>query len=132
MDFSRIFGHYFYLDREEWRNTSKINNNKYLEELNNLKPFEKHKQEKEIQLRLQSELKGDIEVETKFGFIDLLTNTEIIDIKNGKCWKHGLGQLCTYSKFYPVHQKRLHLFNIEKDKDIEKLCKEFNIKITYE
>jgi hypothetical protein len=37
-----------------------------------------------------------------------------------------------YSKFYPVQQKRLHLFNIEKDKDIEKLSNEFNIKITYE
>jgi hypothetical protein len=117
---------------EEWRNTSKINNDKYLKELNNLNPYEKDRQEKDIQLRLQSELKGQIEVKTKFGFIDLLTDTEIIEIKNGKSWKHGLGQLCVYSKFYPDHQKRLHLFNIEKDKDIEKLCEEFNIKITYE
>jgi hypothetical protein len=117
---------------EEWRNTSKINNDKYLKELNNLNPYEKDRKEKEIQLRLQTELNGEIEVKTKFGFIDLLTDTEIIEIKNGKSWKHGLGQLCVYSKFYPDHQKRLHLFNIEKDIDIEKLCEEFNIKITYE
>ena len=31
---------------EEWRNTSKINNDKYLKELNNLNPYEKDRQEK--------------------------------------------------------------------------------------
>jgi len=81
---------------EEWRNTSKINNDKYLKELNNLNPYEKDRQEKDIQLRLQTQLNGEIEVKTKFGFIDLLTDTEIIEIKNGKSWKHGLGQLCVF------------------------------------
>lgn len=118
---------------EERRNTNNLNNKKYIESLNNIKPDKNNNDcEKKIQVKLLSELGGKIEVETPFGFIDLLTDTEIIEIKNGEHWKNGLGQLCAYSKFYPAHRKRLHLFNMEKDTDIEELCKDFNIRVSYD
>jgi hypothetical protein len=79
-------------------------------------------------------LAGQIEVETEVGYIDLLTDDEIIEIKDGKFWKHALGQILSYSIDYPNHKKRIHLFNIGeynlnliKDK-----CLKFNINVTFE
>ena len=83
-------------------------------------------------MKLQEELGGCIEVYTEFGFIDLLTDKEIIEIKNGNNWKHGFGQIIVYGEFYPLHKKRLHLFNIQKDLEIEKFCKKYNVNIEYE
>ena len=37
-----------------------------------------------------------------------------------------------YGEFYPLHKKRLHLFNIQKDLEIEKFCKKYNVSIEYE
>ncbi len=116
---------------EEWK---KINNNKEIfdKELNNIKGYLKDDKEREIQLKLQKQLGGEIEVETDDGFIDLLTETEIIEIKNGKNWKHAVGQILIYSMEYPTHKKRIHLFDIDKDNDIERKCKKYDIKISYE
>ena len=89
--------------------------------------------EKEIQKRLCKELKNaKIEVETPCGFIDILTDNEIIEIKNGKNWKHAVGQILVYSKFYPKHKKRLHLFNTVNDELINDFCRKNNISVSYE
>jgi hypothetical protein len=77
-------------------------------------------------------LGGCIEVETEVGYIDLLTDYEIIEIKDGKLWKHALGQILMYSVDYPNHKKRIHLFDIEKNKMIEDRCNIYNIKVSYE
>ena len=71
------------------------------------------KKKKEIQLKLHHDLGGNIEVQTDSGFIDLLTDTEIIEIKNGKKWKQAIGQILIYSSYYPEHTKRIHLFGIK-------------------
>ncbi len=94
----------------------------------------KNKQiEKEIQKRLCKELKNaQIEVKTPNGFIDILTDNEIIEIKNGKNWKDAVGQILIYSTSYPNHIKRIHLFNIKKDKNIEKACEIYNILVTFD
>ena len=116
---------------EEWKQN---NNNKEIfdKELNNINGYFKDEKEKEIQLKLQKQLGGEIEVETEGGFIDLLTQTEIIEIKNGKKWKYAVGQILIYSMDYPNHKKRIHLFDIDKDNNIERKCKKHDIKITYE
>ncbi len=117
---------------EEW---IIINNNigRYEDAIKNIEPCDtiNHK-EKLIQLRLHQELGGEIEVETEIGYIDLLTDTEIIEIKKGSNWKHAIGQILTYATNYPSHTKRIHLFDIEPDSIIEKYCKSFNIVVTYE
>jgi hypothetical protein len=56
----------------------------------------------------------------------------LIEIKDGNKWKHGLGQLLAYRKFYLNHQLRLHLFDIEEDEDISEWCKEYKVVVTYE
>ena len=66
------------------------------------------------------------------GFIDLLTEDEIIEIKEGKSWKHAVGQVLMYAIEYPQHKKRIHLFNIEKNDTIEKYCELYGIVVSYE
>jgi len=118
---------------DDWRNTKKQNDDEYVNSLVNIKPdMESNNIEKQIQIRLLKELGGEIEVKTEFGYIDLLTKTEIIEIKNGMNWKHGLGQLCVYSEYFPEHKKRLHLFELEYNERINKLCKKYNIEVSYE
>lgn len=98
-----------------------------------LKPGNGSKQiEKKIQNKLYKELGGEIEVKTENGYIDLLTNSEIIEIKDGKLWKNAIGQILVYSQSYPKHNKRIHLFGIENNENINKICKDYNIKVTYD
>jgi len=70
-----------------------------------LKPIERS-----IQLSLQEKMGGTIEVDCLAGKIDLLTATEIIEVKLVKNWKAALGQILIYGNYYPSHQKRIHLF----------------------
>lgn len=115
---------------EEWK---KNNNNKdiYYNEINNIVPDYNLQKEKEIQLVLLKELGGEIEVKTDSGYIDLITKNEIIEIKNGKNWKQAVGQLLIYSLDYPLHNKRIHLFDIKNDDNINEKCKMYNITVTY-
>ena len=118
---------------EEWKNISEINSKKYIFSLENIEPDnDKSCVEKDIQIRLHKELGGEMEVHTNFGYIDLLTETELIEIKVGNNWKHGLGQLLAYRKFYLNHKLRLHLFDIEEQNDISDWCKEYNVSVTYD
>ncbi len=118
---------------EEWISASKINETKYLKEISNIRTDDScDSKEKEIQLRLHRELGGEIEVESSVGFIDLLTDTEIIEIKTGSCWKHAVGQVLMYALDYPKHRKRIHLFDIEPSDTIREKCDKYDIVVTYE
>ena len=66
--------------------------------------------ERAVQLRLAKHLKGKCEVETPVGRIDVLTDSEIIEVKTARGWKSALGQVLAYSDYYPNHNKRVHLF----------------------
>lgn len=88
-----------------------------------------------IQNRLHEKLGGSIEVPTEAGRIDLVTATEIIEIKEVKSWKCALGQLLVYGACYPSHQKRLYLFgDCHKSfiSIIEKHCDRLGIVLTWE
>jgi hypothetical protein len=118
---------------EEWKSIKEKNKIEYNDSILNIIPDNIYNQrEKEIQLKLQKNLGGNIEVETEFGYIDLLTDIEIIEIKIGQNWKHGLGQLCVYSEVYKEHKKRLHLFDIEYNEKINIICSKYNIVVSYE
>lgn len=69
------------------------------------------KPEQRVRDRLLAELGGLKEVTTPAGRIDLLTETEVIEVKWLSDWKSALGQVMAYSGFYPKHQKRIHLFS---------------------
>jgi hypothetical protein len=117
---------------EEWKKNNQENEARYMSAVSNLEPTEINQKEHEIQERLQSELFGEIEVVTPFGRIDLLTDTEIIEIKYGDNWKNALGKILVYGKFYPNHTKVIHLFDMEEDKNISEFCKDFDIITRFE
>ncbi|BAZ83811.1 hypothetical protein PN497_11880 [Sphaerospermopsis kisseleviana CS-549] len=85
---------------------------------------------------LKSQLGGLTKVTTPAGRIDLLTDTEIIEVKRVKDWKAGLGQVLIYSGFYPEHQKRLHLFGTaEYEQQIPNIaasCVAFDVLVTFD
>ena len=66
--------------------------------------------EYQVVQRLQAKLGGQTEIVTAVGRIDLLTETEIIEVKQVSDWKAALGQILTYAGFFPEHIKRIHLF----------------------
>lgn len=90
--------------------------------------------EKSIRDRLHQHLGGRVEAPTKFGPVDLLTATELIEVKELQDWKTGLGQLLAKSNCYSDRAKRLHLYgrsgsNLD---NIRACCAEFDIAVTFE
>lgn len=88
-----------------------------------------------VRHRLKSELGGQTEVVIAVGRIDLLTATEVIEIKNIDDWKEALGKILAYSAFFPNHSKRIHLFgkqNLAKLALAQGTCSEFGITVTFE
>jgi hypothetical protein len=84
--------------------------------------------EKSIRDRLHQNLGGQVEAPTKFGPVDLLTATELIEVKEFPDWKTGLGQILAKSSCYPSHTKRLHLFGRAVNlKNIQGVRPPFNI-----
>ncbi|CAM9491265.1 unnamed protein product, partial [Ectocarpus sp. 12 AP-2014] len=82
---------------------------------------------------------GKTEQETPVGFIDVLSDTEVIEVKHYTLWKHGLGQMLSYQLHHPHLAKRLHLFAQVGDKDTDKYlekaksaCDPFAVKVTFE
>ena len=68
-------------------------------------------QEKQIQQRLAQELpNARTEVHTSVGRADIVTLNQVIEIKNWKFWKFGVGQLIAYSACFPNKTLRLHCF----------------------
>ena len=50
------------------------------------------------------------EVSTPIGRVDCISNKRIIEVKQIKHWKHGLGQLLSYSYYFPGRGLELVLF----------------------
>jgi hypothetical protein len=90
--------------------------------------------EAQILAKMHEKLGGNVEVQTIHGPIDLLTPTELIEIKRIEDWKEGLGQVMVKSPAFPDHTKRLHLFG-QSDRtlrNIKATCKQFEISVSYE
>jgi len=86
--------------------------------------------------KLARELGGKTEVYIdKVGRIDVLTNTEIIEVKNTKGWKSAIGQIKSYGQYYPKHKMRVHLFGKlteSKLETIQRVCNLEGITLTWE
>jgi len=86
--------------------------------------------------KLAGELGGKTEVFIdKVGRIDVLTNTEIIEVKNTKGWKSAIGQIKSYGQYYPKHKMRVHLFGKlteSKLETIQRVCNLEGITLTWE
>ncbi len=91
--------------------------------------------EKWYQRKLKALEGGQAEVVTPAGNIDLLTSSELIEIKKAILWKEGIGQLIVYGCYYPSHQKRLHLFGSCHTSFLEIVqehCDSLSIRLTWE
>jgi hypothetical protein len=81
---------------------------------------------------------GIIEVECKAGIIDVLTGSEIIEVKSIKRWRNAIGQVISYVMCHPDKQPRIHLFNpsgcLTEDMllDIIPVCVYANVRLTVE
>lgn len=117
---------------EEWKQHSVINELKYWDGIKNIKPSKKLDKEKQIQLKLQKKIGGDIEVGTDYGDINLLTNTQLIEIKKYTDWKCAIGQVIAYGADYPNREKIIYLFDVPADNIVGKIriiCAELDIKV---
>ena len=94
----------------------------------------KNQPERAVRDRLQSQLGGKVEAYTKFGLIDLLTETELIEIKVAHRWKDAIGHIVAKSEKYPNHKKRLHLFGAQEPilENIQEVCDRLSIQVTFE
>jgi phage regulator Rha-like protein len=93
------------------------------------------KTEKQYKHDLAKELNGKIEIQTLAGNIDILTDTEIIEVKEVRLWKHALGQVLAYGYYYPSHKRRIHLYGETQESFlglIKKHCSKFNVSVTWE
>ena len=85
--------------------------------------------------RLAQQLNGRTEVQTPVGRIDVLTKTEIIELKNVKNWKAAIGQVKCYGQYYPNHRLRVHLFGEIRASQLPKIQSAYeqeNIRLTWE
>lgn len=107
---------------------------------NNVIPTTQHNPEKLASDRLLTKLdKKDVnyrvEVSTPAGRIDILTDTEVIEVKQFRSWKEAIGQLIIYGVYYPTHKRRMHLFGKIDSKlllVIRQHCAELNIRVTWD
>ena len=90
---------------------------------------------------LSKQLDGATEIINENGYIDIVTESQIIEVKHVDNWKHALGQILAYGsddKFNHL-QPRIHLFNDDKKiieteikNKIIKTCKKYNCIVTFE
>jgi hypothetical protein len=83
---------------------------------------------------LAKKLKGEREVQTLAGNIDVLTSTQVIEVKSVKNWKAAIGQVLVYGSYYPSHEKRIHLYGETQEKYLEMVsqhCQKLGIVMTW-
>ena len=95
--------------------------------------------ESSVRDALASLVAGRTEVETPSGFIDVLSDTQVIEVKYYRKWKDGLGQVFAYQSHYPRLARRLHLFAHHGDVDTNKyfelaksVCDTHAVEVTFE
>jgi hypothetical protein len=90
--------------------------------------------EAQVRDKLQAKVGGIAEASCIYGPIDLLTDTEIIEVKRIDDWKTGLGQVVAKGLEYPDHQRHLYLFGQSKGalRNAKATGKALNITVSFE
>ena|SRR5579863_3804169 len=117
---------------EEWKKNSLKNEIRYWKAVSNITPSNNSTTEKQIQRKLHKKLGGEMEVDTTFGRIDLLTDDAVIEIKKYDDWKCAVGQVIMYSSDYPDRERIIYLFDVPDDNILDVIktkCKNENIKV---
>ena len=66
--------------------------------------------EAEISNKIASQENGTREVTCRFGRVDVLTATEVIEVKRVADYKGAIGQVICYAREFPSHKPRIHLY----------------------
>jgi len=85
--------------------------------------------------RLADELGGETEVTVPSGRIDVVTQTEVIEVKRVSQWKSALGQVLAYKRSFPNHQARIHLIGEPSQSRLDLIqqeCQQYGVKVTWE
>lgn len=118
---------WFFADGEERRVTSV--------HVNAVPVYEKH-----VRDMLSTRERGEPEVYCPVGYADVVTSSEVIEVKYFRRWKHALGQVIAYSAFHVDKQRRVHLFAENSEAAAlakviavaEPICSNSHIRITLE
>ena len=87
---------------------------------------------------LSARLGGTIEVVVEHGIVDVVTPTEIIEVKHAKKYLHAIGQILGYSDTFPDKARRIHLFGSDEEMStallarVNTLCDKYRILVTHE
>lgn len=75
---------------------------------------------------------GRREVKCTTGRIDVLGDSEVVEVKRASLWKSGLGQLLAYAVDHPDKTRRLHLFQCDgRDLDlVRRVCAVYGVDVT--
>jgi hypothetical protein len=93
-----------------------------------------NQEEKKWQEWVASQENGQMEVSTRCGRIDVLSDLKIIEVKRAREWKHALGQLYAYSLEYPNHARVICLFDCSGDLDkdiIVSTCQTLDVEVQF-
>jgi hypothetical protein len=99
------------------------------------------KVEAQVRDTLATKLMGArTEVRCEYGVVDILTDSEVIEVKVCHKWKHALGQCLSYGLCFPGETRRVHLFqdsSVGSDATkqlnvILQVCSKFDVKVTFE
>jgi hypothetical protein len=94
--------------------------------------------ERIVASRLSAALAGEEQVQCANGRIDILTTTEVIEVKRFHLWKAAMGQVQVYREDFPKLGARLHLFATAEDDvmgrlaRVSKMCAKFDVRVTFE
>ena len=106
--------------------------------LESLVPCPSDQSEMRIRDRLVVELQGSPEVAGKYSRIDLVTSSEVIEIKRATKVTHALGQVLGHSVAFPHLRRRIHLFGDANEcsksaiADAIALCAPYDVYVTFE
>lgn len=140
---SPMFSIYVNFIVSSWRKMSIENETSYWDKMNHYLKTENYHNDNIEQIvrdNLTKQLGGVNEIINENGYIDIVTDTQIIEVKNVERWKHALGQILAYGtdEKYSHLQPRIHLFNVDKIIETEiknriiKVCKKYNCIVTFE
>lgn len=91
--------------------------------------------ESSVSDRLAVAVQGKREVRVPTGRIDVLSATQIIEVKAARKWRGAIGQVLDYAQFYPKLEKRIHLFDARGGFDFSTImaaCSAVGVIVTWE
>lgn len=112
-------------------------NRDYKQSLANLKPRRVNEAlEANVRDRLAEREKGQVEVQCEYGIVDVVTSSEIVEVKRSKNYLHALGQVLGYGESFPEHKKRVHLILEDSEEDLlsraKRICSRHDVSVTCE